>query len=571
MSEEFRQSAPAPLAPIPFNIAQPFETALDNGLRIVVFENKRLPLVGFRLAFLAGEAHEPADSVGLTSALASMLSEGTENYSSRRLAEKIERLGANISVGASDDYTIVGASSLAVYGSDVLDLMAEIVFKPIFPESELNLYKQNTIESLKFNRSQPGFLANEQTARILYGTHPYATISPQAEDIEKITRESLIALQKQLFVPNNAIFIVVGDVDKTSLIGEIEAKFGGWIPAEIAAKEFPKPPTRTARTLTIVDRPGSAQSNIVISSLAIERTNPDYFPFTLMNQILGAGASSRVFMNLREEKGYTYGAYTRLDTKKLSGEFEATAEVRTSVTGDSLKEFFYELNRIRDEKVGADELQDAKNFLAGVFPIRAETLEGLTGLIVSQKLAGLPDDYLQTYRDKINAVTIEEVAATAKKYIEPEKMAIVIVGDAGEVLPQVKSYAHSIEIYDTEGNTMDINSYNQTESAANTENAPVSGKWNLTVSAFGQELNLALKLEQTDANFTGILESALMKGTIQDGKVSGNKLTANLATNFQGQSLDIAINAVVDSDKINGALSSPILPTPYNFSGTREV
>lgn len=568
MSEEFRQSAPAPLAPVPFNIARPFETVLPNGLKIVIFENKRLPLVNYRLAFLSGDADEPADAVGLTSATASMLTEGTANYSSRQLAEEIERLGASISVGASDDYTVIGASSLSFYTSDILRLIAEIVFKPTFPESELSLYKRNTIENLKFNRSQPGFLANEQTARILYGSHPYSTISPKAEDIEKLSRQSLIDYQKKIFVPNNAVFIVVGDVDKDALVSEIEAKFSGWMPLETESKSYPAPPLRKERTLTIVDRPGSAQSNIVISSLAIERTNPDYFPLLLMNQVLGAGASSRVFMNLREEKGYTYGAYTRLDTKKLSGEFEATAEVRTAVTGDSLKEFFYELNRIRDEKVGAEELQDAKNFLAGVFPIRAETQEGLTGLIVSQKLAGLPDDYLQTYRDQINAVTVEEVAAMAKKYVEPDKMAIVIVGDAGEVLPQAKSYADNIEIFDTDGNIMDANSYNQTGSS---ENAQISGKWNLTVSAFGQELKLALKLEQTDAKFTGVLESALMKGTIDDGSVSGNKLTANLATNFQGQSLEIAINATVDGDKINGTLSSPILPAPYSFSGTREV
>src|SRR5207253_10336987 len=139
----------------------------------------------------------------------------------------------------------------------------------------------------------------------------------------------------------------------------------------------------------------------VLSNLAIPRNHPDYFPALVMNQVLGAGASSRVFMNLREEKGYTYGAYTRLDTKKLAGDFEATAEVRTAVTGDSLKEFFYELNRIRDERVMEDELNDAKSFLTGVFPIRAETQEGLTNLIVNQHLYGLPEDYLQTYRDNV--------------------------------------------------------------------------------------------------------------------------------------------------------------------------
>src|SRR5256714_6502670 len=164
---------------------------------------------------------------------------------------------------------------------------------------------------------------------------------------------------------------------------------------------------RSARSLTIVDRPGSAQSNIVLTNLGVRRTHSDYFPLIVMNQVLGAGASSRVFMNLREEKGYTYGAYTRLESKRLAGDFEATAEVRTAVTGDSLKEFFYELDRIRGDMVGEEELADAKNFLTGVFPLRAETQEGLTNLIVNQHLYGLPEDYLQTYREHVDAVTAD--------------------------------------------------------------------------------------------------------------------------------------------------------------------
>ena len=170
-----------------------------------------------------------------------------------------------------------------------------------------------------------------------------------------------------------------------------------------------------------------------------------------MNQVLGAGASSRVFMNLREEKGYTYGAYTRIDAKKQAGDFEATAEVRTSVTGDSLKEFFYELNRIRDEKVRPEELADAKSFLTGVFPIRAETQDGLAGLVANQVMYGLPDDYLQTYRENIDAVTLEDVQRVANAYIHPERLAMVIVGDADAILPQAKEYAEDIEVFDAEG------------------------------------------------------------------------------------------------------------------------
>ncbi len=211
-------------------------------------------------------------------------------------------------------------------------------------------------------------------------------------------------------------------------------------------------PVRDSRSLTIVDRKGSAQSNIVLTHLGVKRTDPDYFPLIVMNQVLGAGASSRVFMNLREEKGYTYGAYTRLGSKKLAGDFEATAEVRTAVTGDSLKEFFYELERIRDDKVGDEELADAKNFLTGVFPIRAETQEGLTNLIVNQHLYCLPENYLQTYRENVDAVTVDDVQRIAIKHVRPDEMAIVIVGDAGEVLTQAKEYAETVEIFDTDGN-----------------------------------------------------------------------------------------------------------------------
>jgi zinc protease len=451
MNEDFRKTAPAPLAPVPFHIPKPFETALPNGLKVVVFEDKRLPIVSFRLAFRIGEAHDASNATGQTSAMVSMLNEGTRNRSSKQFAEEIERLGAHLSASSNSDNTIVSASVLTLYGPDILSLMAETVLTPTFPQNELDLYKQNTIEHLKFQRSQPNFLADEQISRILYGEHPYHIASPSPENIENITREDLIDLHAKRFVPNLATFIVVGDVEREEILKEIEDKFGKWKQGSLGEIEFPAPPERTQTTLTIVDRPESAQSNIVISNLAINRNSEDYFAFLVMNQILGAGASSRLFMNLREEKGYTYGAYSSIDARRLAGSIEATSEVRSAVTGDSLKEFFYELNRIRDDKVSETEIADAKNFLTGVFPIRAETQEGLTNLIVSQMLNNLPDDYLQTYRDKINEITLEDVERVAKKYITPEKIAVVIVGDAKNILEQVKYLTPSIEIFDTDG------------------------------------------------------------------------------------------------------------------------
>ena len=573
MTQAIRKTAPGPLAPLPFHIPQPFETTLENGLKIVVFVDERLPLVSYRLAFLAGEADDPSDRVGLTSAMATMLTEGTQNYSSRELAEKIERLGANVSANASDDFLIIAASALSMYGSEILDLIAEVIFRPTFPEDEFNLYQRNTIEHLKFQRSQPGFLANEQTARILYGEHPYARISPSASDVEKLTREDLVDSHRTRVTPDNAILIAVGNIERESFVREIEEKFGGWERVERTSLKYPELKRRSGRTLSIVDRPGSAQSNIVLSNLAIDRGSPDYFPVIVMNQVLGAGASSRIFMNLREEKGYTYGAYTRFDAKCLAGEFEATAEVRTDVTGASLQEFVYELQRIREEKVADDELRDAKNFLTGVFPIRAETQEGLTNLLVSQQLYGLPEDYLQTYRDNVTAVTADDVQRVATKYIHPDDIAIVIVGDGREVLRQARAYSAAIEIYDSEGHAMDIGSY---ESEAEEEEGDggavdVAGKWELTLNFQGQNVKVSMKLEQKDGSLEGSLDTVLGSGTISGGRVTGNKLRATAVTDIQGQSVDFAISGSVDGDSMKGTLSTAIIPDSLEFEGKRTA
>ena len=561
-----RKTAPEALAPVPFNIPQAFQTTLPNGLRVVIFEDRRLPLVSYRLAFMSGDAHDPSDSIGLTSAMASMLTEGTENYSSLSLAEKIERLGASISASSSDDFTVIAASALALYNSEILHLMSEIVFRPTFPADELDLYKRNTIENLKFQRSQPNFLASEQTARLLYGEHPYSRVSPAAEDIEKLSSDALSRFHNHRFIPNNAVLIAVGDVDRDSLLKDIEEHFGDWGQGTPPESTFPVPPSRDVITLTIVDRKGSAQSNIVLANLALDRNDPDYFAVLVMNQVLGAGASSRVFMNLREEKGYTYGAYTRVDAKKLAGDFEATAEVRTAVTGDSLKEFFYELNRIRDEKVSDDELADAKSFLTGVFPIRAETQEGLTNLIVSQELYNLPKDYLQSYRDDINAVSVDEVQRVAKKYIFADRMAIVIVGDAEEIIPQAKPYAANIEIFDTDGNSKDLSAYGQTSSEPT---ADVAGEWNLMLDFQGQELLITLILAQDGERVSGELSTMLGIGKIESGKVRGSKISATADTEMQGNAMEFVITGSVDGDSMAGTITAPIVPEPLRFNGTR--
>jgi zinc protease len=450
-TEEFRRQQPAPLPPRPLNIPTPLETVLPNGLRLVIVEDKRLPLVSYRLSFRTGDAHDPPELPGLMEMMTGMLTEGTESRNSRQIADATARIGATLTAGANADYTTVAASALSIYGDEVLGLMADVVLHPSFPEDELELTRENTKEGLKQQRAQPSFLASEMFSRVIFGEHPYSIISPTHESIDAMTREKLVQFHRRTFVPANAVFTIVGDVEREQVVNRIEELFGAWPEGEPIASEFPSPPARVERTIYLIDRPGSAQSNIVIANPGVTRTNPDYFPLLLMHTVLGANASSRLFMNLREEKGYTYGAYSSLDARRTAGSLRASAEVRTPVTGASLEEFFYELNRMRDEPVSEKEIKDAKAYLTGVFPIRLETQEGLIDQLVQINMYGLPGDYLQRYRERVNALTAEDIQRVANQYIKPDRAAIVIVGDAATVMDQIQPYSQNIELYDTGG------------------------------------------------------------------------------------------------------------------------
>lgn len=565
--EDFRKTPPAPLAPTDFNLAQLFETVLPNGLKVVIVENKRLPLVNFRLAFKSGGIYDPRDIPGLTDAMAKMLNEGTATRTSKQIAEEVENIGGSLGASSSSDNTVVAASALAMYRSQILGLMADIVLRPAFPAKELGIYKDNLKEELKLQRSQPDFLAGERTAKILYGEHPYGVVSTTPAALEQITPEKLAEFHREALVPNNAVFIAVGDVNGEELLAEIKTFFGDWQKGTVKESDFPALPERSEKTLTIVHRPGSSQSNIVLGNPGVTRTDPDFFALSVMNMVLGGGASSRLFMNLREEKGYTYGAYSSFDARRLAGLFEATAEVRTAVAGDSLKEFFYELERIRTDIVPEDELADAKNYITGNFPLRMETQEGLTNQIVAQQIYGLPDDYLQTYRQNIEAVTAEDVRRVAQKHVQPDRVAIIMVGDAPQMLEQVKPYTENIEIFDNEGNLKNMNDFIVDSSMPP---AQLSGAWVLSVEAMGQALQINLQLEQNGPEVTGKMESSLVNGDI-NGTVAGNNLTATTKTSIMGQDVELVISGTVEGDSMSGSIATgmPMLPE-LPFSASRN-
>jgi predicted Zn-dependent peptidase len=450
-AENFRRNMPPPLAPRALNIPDAVQTRLANGLELAMIEDKRLPIISFRVAFRSGDAHDPSHLPGLTDMMTHLVSEGTDTRTSRQIAEEIERLGATLSIGSASDFTTVATSSLSIYAGEILNLIADVTLRSTFPQGEVDLARENTKQLLIQQRAQPGFLASERMAKVMFGNHPYSVISPTEEMLDALTRDDLLSFRRSMFIPNNGVLLVVGDFDSESLTAQIEDLFAQWPQGPIPQLSSPALPPRSERTIYLVDRPGSAQSNIVIVNEAITRTSPDYFPLLLMHTILGANASSRLFMNLREHKGYTYGAYSNLDARKLAGTFRATAEVRTAVTGASLHEFFYELDRIRNEAVSQEEITNAKSYLTGVFPIRIETQDGLIDQLVNNKMFGLPDDYLRTYRERVSAVTTDEILAVAEKYVTPDSAAIVIVGDAAEINEQIKPYSEKIEVYDTDG------------------------------------------------------------------------------------------------------------------------
>lgn len=555
------QLPPPPLQPRPISIPTPREIVLSNGLSLVVVEDERLPLVSYRLAFRIGGAFDPPTLPGLTDLLAGLLPEGTASKTSREIADEVARMGASLSAGANSDYTIVAASALSQFNDPILDLMAEIVLEPSFPEHEVELAKQNTKESLRQQRAQPSFLASEMVSRVMFGDHPYSVVAPTPESIDRSSREEFVNFHRSKLVPNNAVFIIVGDVRHDEILSRVESLFSTWKKGDELVANFPAPPVRSKRTAYLVDRPGSAQSNIVIANSGITRTSPDYFPMMLMHTVLGATASSRLFMNLREEKGYTYGAYSSLDARRGAGTFRATAEVRTQVTGDSLKEFFYELERIRSTPVSEKEIADAKSYLTGIFPIRLETQEGLTDQLVQIKMLNLPNDYLEKYRDRVQAVTIDEIQRVAAKYVRPDEAALIVVGDGASVVEQIKPYCEDIEIYNTAGKRKTAEASGVTD--------PV-GSWSIEVETpLGQSIPAMLTVSRAGSGFTAVIHSEMGDADLGAIEINDNSFNATTSLEMDGHAVEAEVSARFEGEHTEGFLklqNSPSLP----FSGSKD-
>jgi len=429
------------------------EATLKNGLQVILLPAHKVPTFNMQLVVLSGGLADKPDYRGLASFTASLLREGTKTRSSKDIAEQVDALGATLTAnsGLSTMTSVINASGLVENLDQTLDLFADVIRNPTFPQAEVDKYKTRTLAQLQFQRSIPQFLAAEQFQRAIYGTnHPASLVAPPAESLKKLTSKDLADFHAMYYRPNNAILAIVGDVTMKEIMPKLEKVFGDWEKGDVPAVTIPQAPAQAESRIYLIDRPGSVQTVLQLGTLGIERTSPDYFAVLLADRVLGGGPSGRLFMNLREDKGYTYGAYSNFGGSKFRGTWMSSSEVRTDVTEGAMKEFMYELKRLRDEPVSADELENAKRAIIGSFALSLEQPNTLLQNIITQKLYNLPADYWDTYPQKVSAITVADVQNAAKKYIDLGHLQVVAVGDAAKARDILAKYG-KVEVYDAEG------------------------------------------------------------------------------------------------------------------------
>jgi zinc protease len=427
--------------PIPgYKLPPVFETKLPNGLSLVVVEDSRFPLVTARLIFQAGSKYDPQDMPGLSEAVASLLNEGTKTRTSRQISEESDGLGGSIGASAGQDTIMVSGSALAENLSPMLGLLADISINATFPGNEVKLHQQNRAQELQAQRSQPTFLAQEKMAQVVYGSSPYAHIAPTMESIQKLDTATLAKFRDTYLVPNNGTLVLLGKLpSREALMKTLTQLFGDWKQKALPAApnmELPAP----KRQIVLVDRPGSVQADIHVARLAPTRVTPEFFPLTVGTTILGGGANSRLFKDVRERDGFAYDAHSEYSTHRDGATFAAVTEVRNEVIEPAMKDVIDELNQMATKPVAGEELTNTKNYLAGLYLLRLETQEGLAGQLSNMKALGLPTDYLETYTTRVRSVEPDQILAAAKKYMDPGQAAIVVVGDASKIGETLKKF-----------------------------------------------------------------------------------------------------------------------------------
>jgi zinc protease len=433
-------TAPPPAPARPIHWPAITESKLQNGLTVVLVPLHNVPKITAVLSFIAGRGTAYRTQPGVAQLAARVANEGTATRTSLQIKQALRSIGGSLVIGVDNDATTMTASSLSEFGPKFLDLISDVARHPAYPQSEVALARTNLAQEIEEQRSSPDFLAQEQLDRALFGTHPYGFTVPSPAAITKVTRESLKSFAATWYVPNNGTLILVGDFDAAAMHAEVERAFGSW-------KRSPLPPTpklvlplREKRQIYVIDRPGSVQSTILIGAAAPPRRSADYIPLRTTNMIYGGAFYSRLTRNIREAKGYTYSPFSTADLRRVAGAFEAGASVRNEVTGPTLLEMLYELDRMRVEPVSAEELESAKTYSIGGMELELESQNSLAGRISTIYVDELSRDFLQTFRDKVAALTPADVQASAARYFDTYRSAIVVVGDYKAIKDQIAPF-----------------------------------------------------------------------------------------------------------------------------------
>ena len=449
---KFKGKAPVSKDVIKVKLPRAQETQLSNGAYLMVLEDHRVPSVQFEIIISgAGGYYDPPEMPGLADTTASLMDEGTTTKSSEQIAQALDTMAATVSVSANEGSQIatVTGSALTDQFDAVLALASDVLLNPSFPEKEIGLYKVRARAGLEEQRSDPDFLRQERYSRAIYGSHPASSVGLTRESLEKMTRDTLVSFHKSNYVPDHAIIGVSGDITLAEARAKFEAALEGWARSGKPLPGVTDPPDHGPMKISLVNRPGSVQTAFMLGEQAIDRAHPDYDAMVVMNQILG-GSNGRLYRELRERKGYTYGVYSYTRVLRYRGDWRAQMDVRTEVTEPALRDLLAEISKIRDEPVPGDEFRDAQRSLTASFALSLENPAALLNLYVVRQLYKFPVDYWDRYTDRISAVTPADVQAVARKYLDPKRLQIVAVGDAAKVASNLRSFG-PLEVFDDEG------------------------------------------------------------------------------------------------------------------------
>ena len=411
---------------------------LPNGLQVVAVLHHEQPIVSMRMNVRAGGALDPKDKSGLADLTAALLTQGTENQSAIELNETVDFIGAVMGAGAGTDLSFANMVVMKDSFDVGLRMLSDIARRPAFAPQEIERQRQQILSSLQVSLQDPEYLADAVFRRLVYGLHPYAR--PQTgtpETLARISREDLLAFHRRYFVPNNTILAVVGDLTEDEAFAGVTKVFGDWQRGDTPADTATQPPESTRR-IVIINKPDAVQTEVRAGQIGIRRNHADYMPLNLATRILGGEGANRLHQVLRTERGLTYGAQAELNTLREAGAIEASTNTRSEATAEVLRLMVDEFWRLQRDRVGERELGEAKNYMTGSFPLTIETADAIATQVLNVLFYGLPVEQLQSFRERVNAITTDEVQRVSRFYLRPDRLSIVLVGNAAAFVPQLR-------------------------------------------------------------------------------------------------------------------------------------